>query len=124
MIAQQVSLLKEALAMGAGAMCIVDDFNPRWSDISGNPDPAAFGVGEEVYHLLAQDHGDEAFIDAISNGNTIWHGVSAVCALSPEIDEARRCSATELQRCASSVLLLTCTAYDGEGFVAWRKTSV
>jgi hypothetical protein len=124
MIAQQISLLKKALAIRAGAVCIVDDCNPRWSDISDSADPTAFHAGEEVYHLLAQHHGDEGFIDAISNGNTIWHGVSAVCALPPEIDGARMCSAGELQRCASSVLLLTCTAYDGEGFVAWRKTSV
>jgi hypothetical protein len=124
MIAQQVSLLKDALAVGTGAVCIIDDFNPRWSELSGNPDSTSFGVGEEVYHLLAQNHGDEAFADAIRSGNTIWHGVSAVCALSPELDGARMCSAGELQRCALSVLLLTCTAYDSEGFVAWRKTSV
>jgi len=123
MIAQQVSLLKGTLATTPGTICIVDDVTPHWSEVSTNGDPTMFGVGEEVYHLLAQGHGDEAFLDALTDGNAIWHGVSAICALSPEIDGDRMCSAAELQRCALSVLMLTCTAYDGEGFVAWRKTS-
>ena len=123
MIDEQVSFLKQALALRVGAVCIMDDAIHRWSDKSVNRDAPAFCVGEEVYRLLASDQSDKVFEQAVKDANWIWHGVSAVCALSPMIDTSRRCSATELQRCALSVLLLTCTAYDGEGFVAWRRTS-
>lgn len=124
LIEQQTKLLREAMAAAPGAICIVDDFNPRWSDQAPYLGQTAFGVGEEVYHLIAADHSEEAFITAISRGNNIWHGVAAVCRASLTLDRSHELSLSGLKRCAASALLITCTAYDGEGFVAWRRTSV
>jgi hypothetical protein len=121
LIRQQVKLLRGAMMVAPGAVCIADDFNPRWSGRAAHLGPTAFGVGEEVYHLVTADCGEEEFVAAVSRSNTIWHGVAAVCRASPALDRSRRASPTELVRCAASVLLMTCTAYDGEGFVAWRS---
>jgi hypothetical protein len=123
LIAEQAKLLKEAIENARGAVCIVDDFNPRWSDQATYLGPTAFGVGDEVYHLLTTGHAEDDLLDAVFSGNTIWHGVAAVCRVSPKLDHARTSTPSELQVSAASALLITCTAYDGEGFVAWRRTA-
>jgi hypothetical protein len=123
LIEEQTKLLRYAMIATSGGVCIIDDFNPRWSDQASYLGPAAFGVGEEVYHLLTADHGEDDFRTAVANGNTIWHGVAAVCRVPPTLGDARTSTPSELKRCAASALLITCTAYDGEGFVAWRRRS-
>jgi hypothetical protein len=123
LVEEQTKLLRDAMIATSGGVCIVDDFNPRRSDQASYLGATAFGVGEEVYHLLTPDHGEDEFRAALSNGNTIWHGVAAVCRVSPTLDDARASTPSELKRCAASALLITCTAYDGEGFVAWRRKS-
>jgi hypothetical protein len=107
-------------------VCICDDFNPRWSDVQTHSDfermPHQFGVGEEVYHLLRREDGVDALENALRCSDTIWHGVTAVCAYAPQIAADRTASLEELRAAAASATLITCTAYDGEGFVAWRRT--
>jgi hypothetical protein len=103
-------------------VCIVDDFISRWSDQAAPLEPTAFGVGEEVYHLLTTAHCDDDFRRTVSNGNYIWHGVAAVCRVSPEL-KGRVSTVCDLNQCAAAAILITCTAYDGEGFVTWRRRS-
>ncbi len=123
LVAKQVDLLRETMARAGGAVCIVDDFNPRWSERPSWLPPTAFGVGEEVYHLLTLAHGEGDFLAAASN-KTLWHDVSAVCRIAPRLDDARTSTPSDLRLSAASAMLITCAAYDGEGFVAWRRTSV
>ncbi len=123
LIEEQSKLLRETLNSVRGSVCIVDDYNPRWSDHPWPLGPKAFGVDEEVYHLLNHEDDDEAFAYAIRQGNNIWHGVTAVCRIAPMLNDARESAPSELRRSAASALLITCSAYDGEGFVAWRSTS-
>lgn len=122
LIEKQVNLLRETMERAGEAVCIVDDFNPRWSERPPWLGPTAFGVGEEVYHLLTLANGDDEFLKAASN-KTLWHDVSAVCGVAPKLDEERGSTPSELRRSAASAMLITCAAYDGEGFVAWRRTS-
>ena len=123
LIAEQTKLLRDTMLAASGSVCIVDDFNPRWGDQASCLGPTAFGVDEEVYHLLTPGHREDDFLTTVSKGNTIWHGVAAVCRVSPRLDSARASTPSELKECAASALLITCTAYDGEGFVAWRRRS-
>jgi hypothetical protein len=118
----QARLLRQTVISIGSAVCIVDDYNPRWSD-QVRLGPNAFGVGEEVYHLLRGDDDEEAFCEALRYGNVIWHGVAAVCGTAPSLDSARASTAAELERCAAEARLVTCSAYDGEGFVAWRRVA-
>ena len=55
LIDEQLKLLRETMINAAEAVCIVDDFNPRWSERSPHLGPNPFGVGEEVYYLLTHD---------------------------------------------------------------------
>lgn len=108
------------------AVCISDDFNPRWSDVQTRPYfsdmPHAFGVGEEVYHLVRRCDGVQTIRKALQKSDTIWHGVTAVCERAPQVGADRTSSVAELQAAAASAIVITCTAYDGEGFVVWRRT--
>lgn len=123
LIEEQAKFLRETVDRVRGAVCIVDDFNPRWSDQAWYLGPSAFGVGEEVYHLLTSAHTDDDFQSAIFSGSTIWHGVAAVCGVAPKLNQARVSTPAALEQCAATALLITCTAYDGEGFLVWRRKS-
>jgi hypothetical protein len=122
LVEKQVTLLRETMERAGGAVCIADDFNARWSEQPSWLGPTAFGVGEEVYHLLTLAHSEQEFLTAASN-KTLWHDVSAVCCIAPRLDDARTSTPSELRLSAASAMLITCAAYDGEGFVAWRRTS-
>jgi hypothetical protein len=121
LLAEQAKLLRETMRATGAAACIVDDYCPRWSE-SPDSGPNSFGVDDAVYHLLGADDGEEAFRQAVRCGDYIWHGVAAVCREVPDVDDKRVSTAADLERCAASALLITCTAYDAEGFVVWRQT--
>ncbi|HVY85523.1 MAG TPA: hypothetical protein VG943_10350 [Caulobacterales bacterium] len=119
---EQAAYLVSMLRTVPDAVCIVDDFNPSWSDIDINADPNAFGVGDEVYRLFTMNDAPPELAQALIASDTAWHGVAALCAETPDLDAVRETSAEDLERAALSAFIITCTAYDGEGFVIWRRT--
>jgi len=103
------------------ACCIIDDVDAVWGDPALDDSPTAFGVGEEVYHLRSADDGFEAVLTVIEEAASVWHGVAAV-STPPPADESSMPSALDaIVRCARSVIEISCAAYDGEGFVVWRR---
>jgi hypothetical protein len=111
----------ELLDSDADACCIVDDFDARWGDPGLDDSPTAFGVGEEVYHLLNAESGIDLIEQVIDAAGAVWHGVAAVCT-PPPLEKADAQSTLEALRvCARSVIEISCAAYDGEGFVVWRR---
>jgi len=121
LIDEQGAFLRKHVLETQGAICVIDDFNPRWSD-QKHLLPTSFGVGEVVYNLLATTNSDDEFAGAVRCSNAIWHGVAAVCRAPLTLDASRTCTPAALERVAATAELITCTAYDGEGFVAWRRT--
>jgi hypothetical protein len=111
----------ELLDADADACCIVDDFDARWGDAKLEDSPTAFGVGEEVYHLLTAESGAELIAEVIGQAGRAWHGVAAVCTPPPSDRPGEQSTLEALRTCARSVIEISCTAYDGEGFVAWRR---
>lgn len=122
LILEQAAYLASMVREAPEAACIVDDFEPSWIGGDYHDDGQAFGVEDEVYRLLTGDDPPEAFINALKQSNNGWHGVAAVCAQAPVLEEDRASTAASLQAAAYSVAAITCTAYDGEGFVVWRRT--
>lgn len=120
LLEEQAAFLRQHVRRTADLICVVDDYNPRWSQ-QLHLLPTSFGVGEEVYNLLAPENSEDDFLSAIGASNTIWHGVAAILKGPLVLDPSRTCSAEALERAAASVELITCTAYDGEGFVGWLK---
>lgn len=119
---EQGAYLVSILRAAPDSVCIVDDFNPTWSEFEARGAPAnAFGVDDQVYHLFTAEDDPAVLVQALRMSDVVWHGVAAICADAPEMDEDRVCSADALQYAAASAIALTCTAYDGEGFVIWRR---
>ena len=109
------------LSRTSDGCCIIDDFNPRWSEPLAREAAMAFGVGEEVYHLFDATAEAEAVAEVLSYTDTVWHGAAAVCGSIIDVAEDRRVSELSLRNCAATALEITCTAYDREGFVIWRR---
>lgn len=119
---EQVARLRSNFVTTPGLVCIVNDPLLRWRDIPPNEYPAAFAVGEEVYHLLTSDLDGDVLVGALSAA-PFWNQLSAQCLIAPDVNDTRMCSAAELRKCAASVIEIMCDAYDGEGFVVWRRTA-
>ncbi|HVZ98732.1 MAG TPA: hypothetical protein VG841_00295 [Caulobacterales bacterium] len=119
---EQGAYLVSMLRAAPDAICIVDDFNPSWVEVRDDAGPAAFGVNDEVYHLFTSTNAPAEVVQALVDGDTGWHGVAALCTEAPEIDVEREADEETLQRAALSAFVITCSAYDGEGFVIWRRT--
>ncbi|MES1156969.1 MAG: hypothetical protein ABUL73_04225 [Alphaproteobacteria bacterium] len=119
---EQAAYLISMMQTTPDAVCIIDDFDPSWSEVQMLDDPDAFGVEDEVYRLFTSTEKPARIIRALGLSDTGWHGVAALCAEAPEIDDDRITSIEALQQSALSTFLITCIAYDGEGFVVWRRT--
>lgn len=114
----EAALLDAELRRVPGSVCIVDEITPHWSELE-DPGPLAFGIGEEVYHLARADTGAETLAELLSFGEAFWHRLAVVCAQ----DLALPATAEQLWACIDSATLITCTAFDAEGFVAWQRAS-
>ena len=122
LVEERASATLEALKANAGSVCICDDINPVWGSKIALACPAAVGVGQETYHLLSAESGLDVIANTLSWTDTVWHGVAAVCRAGLKVSQDRTAAAKDLATCAASVIELTCTAYDREGFVVWRRS--
>jgi hypothetical protein len=118
---EQAHLLRRDVEAAPGAVCIVDDFDQTWGEPGSDDEANAFGVESEVYRLLTAEDDVLAFAEVLSATHVRWHGVAAICGRAPEIDGTQTASLEALAEVVESVSLLTCVAYDGEGFVAWKR---
>jgi hypothetical protein len=107
----------------ADACCIVDDVDATWGDPGLDDSPTAFGVGEEVYHWLTGEDGQAVVEETLASAGAVWHGVAAVCTPPPSEQDGTPSALDALLSCARAVIEISCLAYDGEGFVVWRRRS-
>ncbi|HXI86051.1 MAG TPA: hypothetical protein VNH64_01225 [Parvularculaceae bacterium] len=121
LVAERAERILETLEAFPAGACVIDDANPRWGELNLADNPFAFGVGDEVYHCLAYADGKAAIKQTLELGDAHWHGVAAICARAPSIDSRRIVSAESLRASAATVVEITCAAYDGEGFIGWRR---
>jgi hypothetical protein len=119
---EQAGLIRGSVEESPGAVCIIDDFNPTWGDPGSDDEADAFGFDAEVYHLLTAEDDVLTFAQVLLTSHVHWHGVAAVCEVAPLLDDTRTADAEGFAESAASVIVLTCVAYDGEGFVVWRRT--
>ncbi len=117
----QVALLYQTMQGAPGAILIVEDCVARWSEDREYVEPSAFGVDEEVYHLVPSGASPDDIDDVLRIANLPWHGIEAVCTTPLTLSAQRECGPDTLRRTALSAVLFTCSAYDGEGYLAWRK---
>lgn len=113
----RAALIRAEMERVSGVL-IADEVNPRWPDYAEHAGPTAFGVAKDVFHLatMADDVGA-----ALLMGSYVWHGIAAVCPAPLVISLDRQASVDDLRASARSATLVTCTAYDGEGYVVWKR---
>lgn len=105
----------------ADACCIIDDFDATWGAPELEGSATAFAVDDEVYHLLNGESRIDEIADVLQAASRVWHGVAAVCVPAPIETTDAGSALAALGACARTVVELSCTAYDGEGFVVWRR---
>jgi hypothetical protein len=109
-----------ALMQGSvGRVCVLDDFDSNWADLRTQEEPEAFGVNGEVYYLIGPDASVGRLAVLLTGADAIWHGVAAVCHPAARVLRDGLAMPESLKACAQSLVELSCTAYDGEGFVIW-----
>jgi hypothetical protein len=104
-----------------GAVLVVEDWVARWSEDREQVELSAFGVDNEVYHLVSSGAPADEIDKVLRIAHLPWHGVEAVCTTPLTLSDQRECTPDALRRTALSATLFTCSAYDGEGYLAWRK---
>ena len=113
--------IQDLLDTDADACCIIDDVDAVWGDPALEDSATAFGVGEEVYHWLTADDGLAVVEETLAAAGSAWHGVAAVCIPPPSEDAGTPSALDALLRCARAAEAISCRAYDGDGFVVWRR---
>jgi len=116
--AQRIAELVDA---DADACSIIDDFDHVWGEIALEDSPTAFGLDEEVYHLLNGANRVDQIAEVLQQTNCVWHGVAAVCAPRAVETSDDQSALAAVIECARSVIEISCVAYEGEGFVVWRR---
>jgi hypothetical protein len=110
------------LGTSAVACVVADDANERWSYPRARDLANAFNVGEEVYSLLTASDTPGTVRAVLSATNWLWHGLVAMCVPPHVPSRAELNDAGALAACLRSVRAVQSVAYDGEGYVEWRRT--
>jgi len=103
------------------SVCIIDDFNLRWPEVRPEQKATAFCAGESVYHYLPPQTPLPVIDKTLRMADCIWHGVAAMCRHPLQLTPEGEADPEALRDCIRAVIEFTCVAYDGEGFVGWRR---
>jgi hypothetical protein len=115
--------IKTLLGSVPSAVCVVDDFDLCWPELRPEQKATAVSVGDAVYHVLTAEAQISTIDTTLRQARFIWHGVAATCNHSLQLAPGRTAEPEALRQCARAVIEFTCVAYDGEGFVGWRRMS-
>lgn len=99
---------------------IVDPMPRRGDPLGANYAQTIFYVDDTLYHLIDGRTPYEA-VDLAMSASPFWSNLVVLSSSTPQIDAQRTTSEDELGRCAAAAVEIQCSAYDGEGFVVWRR---
>jgi hypothetical protein len=117
----QAAAVVQFLRATATACAVADDANQRWPYPRAKDLANVFNVGEEVYSLLTATDSPETVRAVLSITNWLWHGLVAMCVPSRLPSRAGLSNGDALAACLRSVRAVQAVAYDGEGYVEWRR---
>jgi hypothetical protein len=120
------SLFEEAAARVQGLIaarpdlvCVVADPMSRRGDAALTDCDSLFYVGDDVYHLLSVENSGNLLSRALA-ASPFWCSLNIVASVSPRINAERLATVADLCACATGVVEIACSAYDGESYVVWR----
>lgn len=121
MVDRQAKLIRSFLQSGDTALCIIDDAVARASPPKFiGPATVLNDSGAALYTMDEQT----PIVDieaALRRGNHIWHGVTALCRPAAQVLTQKLAEPDALRECVASVEEMHAVAYDGEGFLIWRR---
>lgn len=119
--------IKEYLLSGNNRVCVLEDALKKPSDPVLSALTTKYATyGSEVYHLLLQEHAqDDSIFTAMKSAKSIptFIGVMTSCARPRELATTGEISVDELRELAKRAEIVFVGAYDGEGYLLWRRRS-
>jgi hypothetical protein len=115
------------LQAGTNRVWVFEDFNASPSDPAMKKISSRYvALGNEVYYPLDHNSNEEAIREAADQAYSFVSFVGVGARLSPSdaerLSRVKEIEESDLQRLVSGVDLLTVGAYDGEGFLLWRRS--
>lgn len=106
---------------------VFEDFNASPSDpVMKQINSRYVALGNEVYYPLDRNSTEEAIREAADQAYSFVSFIGAGASLSPSDAErfshVKEIEESDLQRLVSGLDLLSIGAYDGEGFLLWRRS--
>jgi hypothetical protein len=117
----------EYLQAGRDRIWLFEDFNASPSDpVMKQVRCRYVSLGNEVYYPLDHNSDEEAIREAANHAYSFVSFIGAGARLSPagaeRFSRVNEIEEGDLQRLVSGLDLLTVGAYDGEGFLLWRRS--
>jgi hypothetical protein len=120
---EERALLLALMREETGRACILADPIPNRDDpcVDEYYTRAAAFLGDKMFHIVDAASEDDA-VELAFAASPFWTDLHIVTTAPPKIDTERNVTAEALSRSASAAIAISCSAYDGEGFVIWRRT--
>ncbi|HYD85121.1 MAG TPA: hypothetical protein VEA63_13745 [Opitutus sp.] len=118
---EEFTRLRDQLSRIPNLVCVVVDPLPRRGDpcLHGYAE-TIFYAGDDVYHVIRSATSEAAAERALS-ASPPWSSLNVLSTIAPTLDDNRHTELSELRKCAGAVVEMSCGAYDGEGYVNWRR---
>jgi hypothetical protein len=120
-IDEERALVRTLLSGEPGRACIVVDTLLIKGDgrISEFYADTAFFVGTAVFHAI-DGVSSERSVEYALAASPFWIDLRVVTLAPPKIEPDRESTTDELRKSAAAAIAISCSAYDGEGFVVWQ----
>lgn len=117
----------EYLQAGTNRVWVFEDFNASPSDpVMKKVRSRYVALGNEVYYPLDRNSDEQAIREAADQAYSFVSFIGVGARLSPldaeRFSRVKEIEESDLQRLVSGLDLLTVGAYDGEGFLLWRRS--
>ncbi|MBX9839319.1 MAG: hypothetical protein K2X69_13520 [Silvanigrellaceae bacterium] len=80
-----------------------------------------FCYKNEVYYVLNRNVPVEMVYKCLTYSSAIWHSLSVITKVQPEMFENKELNEDAFGKICQETVLIMLSAYDGEGYVFWRK---
>ncbi|MDZ4691622.1 hypothetical protein [Terricaulis sp.] len=117
---EEFARLRARLLSAPNLACVVVDPQSRRGDPCLDENwETMFYAGDGVYQLVTSATSDELAERAL-NAAPHWADLIVLSSAPPKLSAERSVDPTDLKACAEAALEITCSAYDGEGYITWR----
>ena len=106
---------------------IFDSYNDDCEDINNENTLFSYGYcfGKEVYYIPRQQSTSEpTLLMCLYRSNVIWHSLCVLSELNKNHLRSHHLSSEVIQEICMKIKLIMILAYDGEGYIFWKKNEM